>query len=203
MGFWGFGAITEPFVLSTSSRWDEAVKAKALAKDLAGKPKTFDFYFGNTGLVDVFSKEGTAWFEGIYNELADYGVAGWWGDLGEPEVHPADAIHSIGTADEIHNVYGHRWAELVYQNRLEQQPAQRPMIMMRSGFAGSQRFGMIPWTGDVSRSWDGLNPHLGAGPAGKPYGRSAPPAALATVRTGSPKDLSERSGLATAPWAAI
>lgn len=152
--------ITEPFVLSTSSRWDEAVKAKALAKDLAGKPKTFDFYFGNTGLVDVFSKEGTAWFEGIYNELADYGVAGWWGDLGEPEVHPADAIHSLGTADEIHNAYGHRWAELVYQNRLDKQPTQRPMIMMRSGFAGSQRFGMIPWTGDVSRSWDGLKPQV-------------------------------------------
>ncbi len=152
--------ITEPFVLSTSSRWDEAVNAKALAKDLAGKPKTFDFYFGNTGLVDVFSREGTAWFEGIYNELADYGVAGWWGDLGEPEVHPADAIHSIGTADEIHNAYGHRWAELLYKNRLDQQPAQRPMIMMRSGFAGSQRFGMIPWTGDVSRSWDGLKPQV-------------------------------------------
>lgn len=152
--------ITEPFVLSTSSRWDEAVKAKALAKDLAGKPKTFDFYFGNTGLVDVLSKEGTAWFEGIYNELADYGVAGWWGDLGEPEVHPSDTIHSIGTADEIHNVYGHSWAELLYNNRLNQQPAQRPMIMMRSGFAGSQRFGMIPWTGDVSRSWDGLKPQV-------------------------------------------
>lgn len=152
--------ITEPFVLSTSKRWDEAVQAKALATDLAGKPKTFDFYFGNTGLVDVFSPEGTNWFEAIYDELADYGVAGWWGDLGEPEVHPSDAIHSIGTADEIHNAYGHRWAELVYQNRLNKQPTQRPMIMMRSGFAGSQRFGMIPWTGDVSRSWDGLKPQV-------------------------------------------
>lgn len=152
--------ITEPFVLSSSKRWNEAVQANALARDLAGKPKTFDFYFGNTGLVDVFSEEGSKWFEGIYNELADYGVAGWWGDLGEPEVHPADTIHSIGTADEIHNAYGHRWAELLYKNRLEQQAAQRPMIMMRSGFAGSQRFGMIPWTGDVSRSWEGLKPQV-------------------------------------------
>lgn len=152
--------ITEPFVLSSSKRWNEAVQANALARDLAGKPKTFDFYFGNTGLVDVFSEEGSQWFEGIYNELADYGVAGWWGDLGEPEVHPADTIHSIGTADEIHNAYGHRWAELLYQNRLAQQPTQRPMIMMRSGFAGSQRFGMIPWTGDVSRSWEGLKPQV-------------------------------------------
>ena len=34
------------------------------------------------------------------------------------------------------------------------------MIMMRSGFAGSQRYGMIPWTGDVSREWDGLKPQV-------------------------------------------
>jgi oligosaccharide 4-alpha-D-glucosyltransferase len=31
---------------------------------------------------------------------------------------------------------------------------------MRSGFAGSQRYGMIPWTGDVSRSWGGLKPQV-------------------------------------------
>jgi len=31
---------------------------------------------------------------------------------------------------------------------------------MRSGFAGSQRYGVIPWTGDVSRSWDGLKPQV-------------------------------------------
>ena len=116
LSWWG-----QPKVLPVIGK----VEAGAIAPGLDGKPKTFDFYFGNTGLVDVFSKEGTAWFEGIYNELADYGVAGWWGDLGEPEVHPSDTIHSSGTADEIHNVYGHRWAELVYQNRLEQQPAQR------------------------------------------------------------------------------
>lgn len=152
--------ITEPFVLSSSKRWDEAVAANALAKNLAGQPKRFDFYFGNTGLVDVFSTDGQAWFNGIYNQLAQDGVAGWWGDLGEPEVHPADSIHAIGSADEIHNAYGHQWAAMLYQNRLAQQPKQRPMIMMRAGFAGSQRYGMIPWTGDVDRSWGGLKPQV-------------------------------------------
>jgi len=152
--------ITEPFVLSSSTRWQEAVHADALAKNLAGQPKRFDFYFGNTGLIDVFSAAGQQWFSGIYNQLADYGIAGWWGDLGEPEVHPFDTIHSLGSADELHNVYGHQWAQMLYQNRLQQQPQQRPMIMMRSGFAGSQRFGMIPWTGDVDRSWGGLKPQV-------------------------------------------
>ncbi|MBY6186821.1 DUF5110 domain-containing protein [Marinobacter hydrocarbonoclasticus] len=152
--------ITEPFVLTTSKRWEEASEAGALAQDLSGKPKTFDFYFGNTGLIDVFSDKGQDWFWNIYQGLMEQGVAGWWGDLGEPEVHPHDTVHAIGTADEIHNVYGHQWAKMVYEGLREAQPDQRPMIMMRSGFVGSQRYGMIPWTGDVSRSWDGLKPQV-------------------------------------------
>ncbi len=152
--------ITEPFILTTSKRWDEAVEAGALATDFAGQPKTFDFYFGNTGLVDVFSPKGEEWFWGIYETLMKQGVGGWWGDLGEPEVHTHDTVHTVGTADEIHNAYGHEWARLVYQGLTEAQPDKRPMIMMRSGFIGSQRYGMIPWTGDVSRSWGGLKPQV-------------------------------------------
>ncbi|MBT8087909.1 MAG: DUF5110 domain-containing protein, partial [Gammaproteobacteria bacterium] len=34
---------------------------------------------------------------------------------------------------------------------------------MRSGFAGSQRYSMVPWTGDVSRSWGGLKPQVELG----------------------------------------
>lgn len=152
--------ISEPFVLTTSSRWDDAVASKALATNLAGQPKTFDFYFGNTGLIDVFSPQGQAWLGDIYQELADQGVAGWWGDLGEPEVHPSDTQHAIGTADEIHNVYGHQWAKMVADFEAKNRPEQRPFIMMRAGFLGSQRYGMVPWTGDVSRSWGGLKPQV-------------------------------------------
>ena len=46
--------ITEPFILSTSSRWQDAVDNDALARTPTGEPRRFDFYFGNTGLVDVF-----------------------------------------------------------------------------------------------------------------------------------------------------
>ena len=152
--------ISEPFVLTTSSRWDDAVANNALATNLAGKPKTFDFYFGNTGLIDVFSEQGQAWLAGIYSELADQGVAGWWGDLGEPEVHPDDTQHGIGSAGEVHNVYGHQWAKMVAEFEAEKRPDSRPFIMMRGGFLGSQRYGMVPWTGDVSRTWGGLKPQV-------------------------------------------
>ena len=152
--------VTEPFVLTSSKRWQEAVDAGAIAPGLDGKPKTFDFYFGNTGLIDVFSPKARDWFWQIYKGLAEQGVAGVWGDLGEPEVHPDDTVHAIGMANEVHNAFGHQWADMVYSGMRRDFPAQRPFIMMRAGAPGSQRFGMVPWTGDVDRSWGGLKPQV-------------------------------------------
>jgi oligosaccharide 4-alpha-D-glucosyltransferase len=157
--------ITEPFILTNSTKWEDATKNNALAKNIDGTPKRFDFYFGNTGLIDIFNEQGKAWFNDIYTSLYQQGVRGWWGDLGEPEVHPSDTQHTLENgkvvnADTIHNVYGHQWAKMVYENQLELAPNERPFILMRSGFAGSQRYGMIPWTGDVSRTWNGLKPQV-------------------------------------------
>ena len=159
-------AITEPFILSTSDRWQSAVDSGALARTPTGEPRRFDFYFGNTGLVDVFSKEAQDWFWGPYETLFEQGNAATWGDLGEPEVHPGDSLHwlsdagIVATGDEIHNAYGHMWAKMVYERQVEKYPTMRPLILMRSGFAGSQRYAMVPWTGDVSRSWGGLKPQV-------------------------------------------
>ncbi|MDY6885649.1 MAG: glycoside hydrolase family 31 protein, partial [Pseudomonadota bacterium] len=161
--------ITEPFILTTSKQWDSAVENNALAQNDQGTPYTFDFYFGNTGLVDVFSEAGQDWFWQYYEKLAAQGVAGWWGDLGEPEVHPDDIQHAWSEAGlgnqtvsgtEVHNGYGHQWAKTVYNNLTELQSDTRPFVLMRSGFLGSQRYGMVPWTGDVSRSWGGLKPQV-------------------------------------------
>ncbi|MFD3283271.1 TIM-barrel domain-containing protein [Alteromonas macleodii] len=156
--------ITEPFILTTSKQWDSAVASNALAQNDDGAPYTFDFYFGNTGLVDVFSEAGQDWFWQYYEKLAAQGVAGWWGDLGEPEVHPDDIQHMWQSTKvsgaEVHNAYGHQWAKTVYNNLTALQPDTRPFVLMRSGFLGSQRYGMVPWTGDVSRSWGGLKPQV-------------------------------------------
>lgn len=148
--------ITEPFVLTTSNRWNEAVNKNVLALDSIGNPYKFDFYFGNTGLIDIYNPKGEEWFWSIYKELAELGVAGVWGDLGEPEVHPEKLLHHTGTANEKHNIYGHDWARLVYEGYAKDFPNVRPFILMRAGYSGSQRYGLIPWSGDVNRTWGGL-----------------------------------------------
>jgi oligosaccharide 4-alpha-D-glucosyltransferase len=152
--------ITEPFVLTTSKKWQEAVDKKVLVTDKNGNPFTYDFYFGNTGIIDIFKPEGAAWFWNIYKNLINQGVGGLWGDLGEPEVFPSEAITAGGKADEVHNVYGHNWAKLIADGYKKDFANQRPFILMRAGYSGSQRFGMIPWSGDVSRSWGGLQSQM-------------------------------------------
>ncbi len=152
--------ITEPFILTNSSKWDEAVQKNILATGADRQPYAYEFYFGHTGLIDIFKPEAQQWFWNIYKKYAQWGVAGWWGDLGEPEVHPQDLYHEFGhifvSADQVHNIYGHTWASLIADGYRRDFPEQRPFILMRSGYAGSQRLGMIPWSGDVSRTWGGL-----------------------------------------------
>lgn len=148
--------ITEPFILTTSKKWNEAVEKNVLGLNKDNEPYTYDFFFGNTGIVDVFKPEANEWFWNIYKNLINEGVAGWWGDLGEPEVHPSDLIHATGTADEVHNIYGHEWAKLIAQGYKKDFPNKRPFILMRAGYSGSQYYGMIPWSGDVNRTWGGL-----------------------------------------------
>ncbi|OHX66831.1 glycoside hydrolase family 31 protein [Flammeovirga pacifica] len=165
--------ITEPFITTTSKKWDEAKDNKVLGTDHLGKPYVYEFFFGETGLVDVFKPEAQDWFWGIYKGLNNQGVAGWWGDLGEPEVHPTELHHVNGTADEVHNIYGHQWAKLIYDGYRKDFPNERPFILMRSGYVGSQRYGLIPWSGDVNRTFGGLTPQpqisMTMGLSGVPY----------------------------------
>jgi len=109
------------------------------------------------------------------------GVEAWWGDLGEPEKHPPGLYHNLRdygysrlfSADEVHNLYGHTWTKMLYQYYAKDYPDKRLFSLNRSGFAGSQRYCIFPWTGDVSRSWSGLRAQLpillGMSMSGIPY----------------------------------
>ncbi len=148
--------ITEPFILTTSKKWNEAVENNILVTDSLGKPKTWEFYFGNTSLIDIFKPESKQWFWNIYKDLKNKGVAGVWGDLGEPEMFSYNSYTAAGKAPFVHNIYGHNWAKLIFEGYKNDYPTERPFILMRSGYSGSQKYGIIPWSGDVNRTWGGL-----------------------------------------------
>lgn len=172
--------VTEPFFVETSKNYKASLPY--LAVDSLGKPYYLtDFYFGRGGLVDIFRKEARGWFWQFYKKQMNNGVEAWWGDLGEPEKHPATLYHNLNdygykrlfSADEVHNIYGHNWTKMLYTYYAKEYPDKRLFSLNRSGFAGSQHYCIFPWTGDVSRSWTGLRAQLpvmlGMSMSGVPY----------------------------------
>lgn len=154
--------ITEPFVVQGTKYADEVVSQGLVGKKADGSPYWYDFFFGHTTLLDLFNPATQRWFWNIYKQHTATGVAGWWGDLGEPEVHPDDMHHANGRMGrEVHNHYGHTWAKTVFEGFERDFPERRPVILMRAGAVGSQRYGLVPWSGDVNRSWGGLQPQVG------------------------------------------
>lgn len=152
--------ISEPFILRGTRTFEEVIRKELVGKTIMGQPYLYDFYFGRTLLLDLFKPETQQWFWDFYRKHTLSGVDGWWGDLGEPEVHPDDLQHVIGPARLVHNLYGHVWAQLIYEGYRRDFPKLRPVILMRAGFIGSQRYGMMPWSGDVNRTWGGLKPQV-------------------------------------------
>jgi oligosaccharide 4-alpha-D-glucosyltransferase len=172
--------ITEPYVLRSSSNFNIAESFLALKRD--GEPYPLqDFYFGEGGLIDIFKTTAQEWFWSKYKKQMRLGVEGWWGDLGEPEKHPADMFHDLTdlglkrffSADEIHNLFGHTWTKFLYERFAKDFPSKRLFSLNRSGFAGTQRYSIFPWSGDVERSWSGYRAQLpvmlGMAMSGVPY----------------------------------
>jgi alpha-glucosidase (family GH31 glycosyl hydrolase) len=87
-------------------------------------------------------------------------VAGLWTDLGEPERHPDGMVHFLGSAAKVHNIYNLLWAKTIFDGFGRFRPGERIFNLTRSGFAGIQRYGVIPWSGDVSRTFGGLAAQL-------------------------------------------
>ncbi|HEX4959167.1 MAG TPA: TIM-barrel domain-containing protein, partial [Lacibacter sp.] len=161
--------ITEPFVLSESFNYSYTQQYKLNAVDVKGDTVGIkEFYFGHTGLLDLFQNKTKDWFWSKYDAQIKKGVAGWWGDLGEPEKHPSYVYHNLKdfgqtrlfNADEVHNMYGHEWSKMVFDKYAKHYPRERLFHLNRSGYAGTWRFGSVPWSGDVDRSWNGFKAQL-------------------------------------------
>jgi alpha 1,3-glucosidase len=87
-----------------------------------------------------------------------------WIDMNEPSVFSGpevtmhkDSIHYGGLEHrEVHNLYGFYQGMATYQGQYDRNNGEdRPFILSRSFFAGSQRYVAV-WTGDNAAKWDHL-----------------------------------------------
>ena len=157
-------AISQPYVITDgrgAANYDELAAAGALLRDKSGAVQPVETWVGKGGMFDVSRPEDRAWLTQRYKELTDMGMGGWWGDLGEPEVHPETGLHANGLPTRLyHNKYGNDWSEIIANLYATNYPDRRLMTLMRGGTTGLQRFSVFPWSTDVSRSWGGLEPQV-------------------------------------------
>jgi mannosyl-oligosaccharide alpha-1,3-glucosidase len=87
-----------------------------------------------------------------------------WVDMNEPSVFngpegtmPKHMIH-VGAVEhrDVHNQYGYYVQKSTYSGLLQSRNGKdRPFVLSRSFFAGSQRYGAV-WTGDNTAAWEHL-----------------------------------------------
>lgn len=156
--------ISQPYILRNGeglANYNELAQKGMLVKDSLGKPQEVTIWVGEGGMFDMANPDTRQWLNDRYKQLTLEGVGGWWGDLGEPEVHPEAGHHANGlTARQYHNLYGNDWSAIIYNLFKEEFPDRRLMTMMRGGTTGLQRYSVFPWSTDVSRSWGGLQPQI-------------------------------------------
>ena len=85
-----------------------------------------------------------------------------WNDMNEPAVFesvemtmPRSNLHGAFEHRDIHNMYGYYHHQASFQGHLLRGP-QRPFVLTRSFFAGSQKWGAA-WTGDNQAKWEYLD----------------------------------------------
>lgn len=147
--------------------WDEAEAAGYFVKNANGESYQGECWPGISSWIDYFNPEARAYYAGLFAFDRFNGsteIMHIWNDMNEPAVFegyegsmPKDNIHYGGwTHRDVHNQYGFYQTMGTYQGMIDRLDGkQRPFILTRSHFAGSQRYTAI-WTGDSGTSWEQL-----------------------------------------------
>lgn len=148
--------IEEPYLTTRSRNYHEALSRGYLAKRYDGSPYTFDFWPGECALLDFSNPAARDWWTEKHRALIQMGIGGFWTDLNEPAKHYQDMLHYAGSAAMVHNLAALSTHQSVFEAMERYAPRQRTFILSRSAFAGSQRYGVALWSGDVDMTFASL-----------------------------------------------
>ncbi|KAF9207018.1 hypothetical protein BGZ49_001354 [Haplosporangium sp. Z 27] len=122
---------------------------------------------GSSQWIDFYNPKARDWWASQFSYDRYIGSTKslfTWNDMNEPSVFngpeitiPKDVIH-YGNVEHrnVHNLYGTMFHSATAQGLTQRNETnQRPFVLSRAFFAGTQRFGAI-WTGDNTASWEHL-----------------------------------------------
>ena len=147
--------------------YDEGIAGDDFVKNPDGSVFVGKVWPGDSVFPDFTLERVRRWWGTLYKDFVDMGVAGFWNDMNEPALFqradktmPLDTVHRLdggGTATHraIHNVFGMQNVRATYEGLLRLRPDERPFVLTRAAYAGTQRYA-ASWTGDNTSSWNHL-----------------------------------------------
>ncbi|CAM2836029.1 TIM-barrel domain-containing protein [Actinomyces slackii] len=99
--------------------------------------------------------------EGYY----DLGVRLWWLDACEPELspgHPGNLSFYSGQGLAVSNTYPREHARAFWEGMTDR-GERHTVLLCRSAWAGSARYGVAVWSGDIAPTWQALRAQIPAG----------------------------------------
>uniref|UniRef100_A0A8C2I8I9 Neutral alpha-glucosidase AB n=1 Tax=Cyprinus carpio TaxID=7962 RepID=A0A8C2I8I9_CYPCA len=126
---------------------------------------------GNAGYPDFTNPEMRTWWASqfAYDQYEGSMENQYiWNDMNEPSVFNGpevtmhkDALHGVWEHRDVHNLYGLYVQKATADGLIQRsEGVQRPFVLTRAFFAGSQRYGAV-WTGDNAAEWNSV-PEFGS-----------------------------------------
>jgi alpha-D-xyloside xylohydrolase len=163
-----------PTVEPGSDTHDELRAAGHLVRDADGGLLTFPWpsrFSGDALIRPMAYYDAThpgaraALWQRLNENYRSLGVACFWLDACEPDIPPEigrRAVYAAGRATEVANLYPLEHARAAADG-LRAAGEDRPLSLIRSAWAGSQRHGALLWSGDIPTTFDSLARQIKAG----------------------------------------
>ena len=122
-------------------------------------------FFGPQTYVDTTHPEGQKYFwSRVKKNYYDIGIKTFWLDEAEPEMRPYDYDNVrmyFGNGQEVSNLYCVGYAKAFYDGLKAEK--EEVCNLVRCAWLGSQRYGVVLWSGDIASTFDSLRKQLKAG----------------------------------------
>ena len=154
-----------PSVDRRSENFAEMVERGLLMRTERGPLQTYD-YQGDCVTLDPTNPETREYvWQKCKANYADLGIDDFWLDNSEPDLSKYDFDHYryyIGPALSCSNIFPQYYSRIFFD--AETAAGRTDVVnLLRAGWAGSQKYGNVLWSGDVPSTWESMRDQLVAG----------------------------------------
>lgn len=153
-----------PSVDRKSENFAPMMEQGLLIRTERGAAQTYD-YQGDCVEIDAFNPRTREYVWNICKKnYYDYGIDAFWLDNSEPDYCVYDFEnyrYSAGPALAVTNMFPQMYSRTYYDKMKEYG---KPVVnLLRSAWAGSQKYGNVVWSGDVPSTFEALQDQLSCG----------------------------------------